>query len=58
MPPRFIVRRAQADHRYSVWDNEKNRVAVEDLRECRDLSFEDAFKALDRLNDEDPPKKE
>jgi hypothetical protein len=42
--PRFIVRRGQGEHRYSVWDSERNTVAV------TDLDMQDAFDAADKLN--------
>ena len=51
MRPRYTVRRADGERRYSVWDNERNKVAVGEVRECVDLSFDDAFKMVDKLND-------
>jgi len=58
MPPRYTVRRARDDARYSVWDNEKNRLAVYEERECIDLDFQDAFKAADDLNAKNKQSKE
>jgi hypothetical protein len=52
-PSRYIVRRTKDDRRYSVWDNDNHKVAVCEFRECGDLSFEDAFKMVDRLNAEE-----
>jgi hypothetical protein len=57
-PPRFTVKRANIDQRYSVWDNEKGKAAVSGSRECVDLNFDDAFKLADGLNAENiRPKK-
>jgi hypothetical protein len=58
MLPRYIVRRAQGEQRYSVWDNEKSRIAVPEHRECADLSFDDAFKMADDLNAQNVQPKE
>lgn len=48
--PRYIVRRVQSDQRYSVWDNDNNKIAVFDDCECVDLNFDDAFRLADHLN--------
>ena len=58
MSPRFIVRREQDASRYSVWDNEKKRLAIFEDRECADLNFDDAFKMADYLNAQNVPPKE
>jgi hypothetical protein len=58
MSPRFIVRREQDASRYSVWDNEKNRLATYEGRECTNLDFHDAFKVADDLNAENMQAKE
>jgi hypothetical protein len=58
MLPRYIVRRAQGEQRYSVWDNEKSRIAVPEHRESADLSFDDAFKMADDLNAQNVQPKE
>lgn len=52
-PSRSIVRRPDGEQHYLVWDTETGKVAVCEFRECRDLSFEDAFKTVDRLNGHD-----
>jgi hypothetical protein len=44
MPPRYIVRMVHDAQLYSVWDNEKKRLAIFEDRECADLNFDDAFK--------------
>ena len=50
--PRYIVRRQQGASRYAVWDNETNSLATYQGRECADIDFDDAFKAVDALNAE------
>lgn len=55
MRPRYIVRRVDGQRRYSVWDSEQNKIAVDGFHECADLSFEDAFKKVDKLNDLEQP---
>jgi hypothetical protein len=52
------VRREQDASRYSVWDNEKNRLATYEGRECTNLDFHDAFKVADDLNAENKQAKE
>jgi hypothetical protein len=52
MPPRYTVRRERDATRYSVWDNEKNKLALRDGRECTDLEMLDAFDTADDLNDQ------
>lgn len=50
MPPRYTVR-AQPGSGYLIWDNETNRVATSsESREYVDLSFDEAFRAVDHLN--------
>jgi hypothetical protein len=48
--PRYTVR-AGDNRRYSVWDNERDRIATSPSgdREYRDLSFDEAFNAADQL---------
>ena len=58
MSPRYIVRRERDAPCYSVWDNQKNRLAVYEGRECIDLDFQDAFKAADDLNAKNKQAKE
>ena len=53
MVPRYIVRRAQGDQRYAIWDNGNKKVARDGERECSNLSFEEAFNMADNLNAED-----
>jgi hypothetical protein len=50
MPPRYIVRRIQDELLYTVWDSERNRVAVFEGRECVDLRFDEALNLADHLN--------
>jgi hypothetical protein len=47
---RLNSRAVRAHARYSVWDNHQNALAVSQDRQCADLSFEDAFKIADDLN--------
>lgn len=50
---RYTVR-AQADNRYCILDNERNKVAISpEGRSCTDLRLEDAFKLADDLNKQD-----
>lgn len=58
MRPRYIVRRSQADQRYSVWDSEMNAVAVSEGRAWADLDMQDAFDAADKLNVQNTSPKE
>jgi hypothetical protein len=58
MAPRYIVRRAIGENRYSVWDNEKDRPAVSEDRDCTDLGFADTFNIADDLNTADGEAKE
>ena len=58
MPPRYIVRMVHDAQLYSVWDNEKNRLATYEGRECTNLDFHDAFKVADDLNAENKQAKE
>jgi hypothetical protein len=44
------VRRELSASHYSVWDNEENKLAIYEGRECRGLHFKDAFNAADDLN--------
>lgn len=48
--PRYTVR-AGDNRRYTVWDNETDKVATSpsDGREYSDLRFDEAFDAADRL---------
>jgi hypothetical protein len=50
MAPRYIVRRGLGEQHYSVWDGQRNAVAVLDGRVCADLGMQDAFDAADKLN--------
>jgi hypothetical protein len=52
------VRREGGQSRYSVWDNERNKLAVAGDREGADLSFDDAFKTADHLNGQNKQPKE
>jgi hypothetical protein len=54
MPPRYVVRRQRDQQRYSVWDNETGKVAVDGDRQCDNLSFGDAFDTADNLNMQKP----
>jgi hypothetical protein len=53
IPSRYIVRRSDGEQHYLVWDTETVEVAVCEFRERRNLSFEDVFKMVDRLNGHD-----
>jgi hypothetical protein len=50
MWPRYIVRQAQIEDQYSVWDNPTNSAAVIEHRACANLTYEDAFKIANNLN--------
>ncbi len=52
MPLRYVVRRGRDARHYSVWDNERNRLAIHEGRECTDLDFQEAFHVADKLNAE------
>ena len=58
MPPRYIVRMVHDAPLYSVWDNEKKRLAIFEDRECADINFDDAFKMADYLNAQNAHPKE
>jgi hypothetical protein len=50
LPLRYTVRKEQEARRYSVWDNEQNRLASFNGQECTGLDFHSAFHAADELN--------
>jgi hypothetical protein len=50
LPLRYTVRKDQQPRRYSVWDNEQNRLASYKDEECTGLDFDAAFHAADQLN--------
>jgi hypothetical protein len=59
MPPRYTTQRTQNEFHYSVWDNDRHRIAISDGRECTGLSFDEALDLAAQLNDENMgPKQE
>jgi hypothetical protein len=52
MPPRYTTRRTQGEPHYSVWDNDRHRIATSEGRECIELGFDEALDLADKLNDE------
>lgn len=50
MSPRYVVRRAQNDKDYTVWDTEKQEPAISAGRECVHLGFDEALDTADLLN--------
>jgi hypothetical protein len=52
MPPRYTARRDQGKPRYSVWDNDKDGIAISEGRECTGFSFSEALDMARKLNDE------
>ena len=58
MVPRYIVRRAGGELRYSVFDCANNSLAVSEGRDCADLGFTEAFRIADDLNAQNMQPKE
>jgi hypothetical protein len=58
MPPRYTARRDQGKPRYSVWDNDKDGIAITEGRECTGFSFSEALDMARKLNDENPGPKQ